>query len=81
MIRLTVYSRPQCHLCDTLLEELAPLIAGVAEVEVEVVDIGRDPGLEAAYGQLIPVLKAGELELSRYRLDRGRVLGYLADFA
>jgi len=79
MIRLTVYSRPECHLCEHLIEELAPLIAGRAELEV--VDIGEDAGLEAAYGELVPVLKAGDLELSRYRLDRGRVLGYLADLA
>jgi hypothetical protein len=53
-----------------------PLLAGKAELDV--VDIDGDPGLEREYGIRIPVLKAGDVELSVYRLDEERVERYLA---
>jgi hypothetical protein len=71
MIELTVYSRPGCHLCDEMLAELEPLVAGRARVEV--VDISQDVTLSKRFGVLIPVLMHDGEELSRYRLDRERV--------
>jgi Glutaredoxin-like domain (DUF836) len=73
---LTLYSRPECHLCDLLTEELAPLVGN--RVRLEVIDIGTDPGLERRYGLRIPVLVAGDIELSGYPLDHERVGRYLA---
>jgi hypothetical protein len=75
LIRLILYSRPDCHLCEELAAELAPLIAGRATLEH--VDVSRDPGLTRRYGLRIPVVAAGDTELSGYPLDRGRVLGFL----
>jgi hypothetical protein len=77
MTRLKLYSRGNCHLCEEMLEALRPLLAGKAELDV--VDIDGDPGLEREYGIRIPVLKAGDVELSVYRLDKDRVDRYLAD--
>lgn len=77
MAVLTLYSRPECHLCELLTEELAPLVGD--RVRLEVVDIGTDPGLERRYGLRIPVLVAGDTELSGYPLDRDRVQTYLAE--
>ncbi len=77
MKRLTVYSRPQCHLCDLLLEELAPLAAGRAELQV--VDIDTDPDLQERYLLRIPVVTGAQGELSGYPLDRDAVGAYLAD--
>ena len=77
MIVLTVLGRPECHLCEAMLEELAPLVAGKARVDV--VDISDDEALLARYLFEIPVLKCGELELSRHRLDRDRLAEFLAD--
>jgi hypothetical protein len=71
MIELTVYSRPGCHLCDEMLAELEPLVAGRAEIQV--VDISQDERLSRRFGILIPVLMHGSEELSRYRLDTERV--------
>jgi hypothetical protein len=56
--------------------ELAPLIAGRAVIDV--VDISDDPDLERRYGLRIPVLAAGDEELSDFPLDRDSVLRYLA---
>ena len=76
MIVLTVYSRPQCHLCERLLDELAPLAAGRARVDV--IDISEDLELEAELGLRIPVLRAGDEELCCYQLDADRVERFLA---
>jgi thioredoxin reductase (NADPH) len=74
MIVLTLYSRPDCHLCATMLEELEPLVAGRARIEV--VDISEDDSLSERYGLKIPVLTHGDDELSRYRLNRERLRAF-----
>jgi Glutaredoxin-like domain (DUF836) len=75
MSKLTLYSRPECHLCEALLAELEPLLG--ADDSVEMVDVDSSVGLERRYGLRIPVLVAGDLELSGYPLDRERVRSYL----
>jgi hypothetical protein len=75
MIKLTLYSRPECHLCEAFLADLEPLLD--AEVVVETVDVDSSVALERRYGLRIPVLAAGEIELSGYPLDRERVRRYL----
>ena len=76
MIVLTLLGRPECHLCEEMLAELIPLAAGRARIDV--VDITEDENLHARYLFEIPVLKYGDEELSRHRLDRARVAGFLA---
>jgi thioredoxin reductase (NADPH) len=44
---------------------------------VEVVDVDSDPVLEAKYGELVPVLEAGNRELCHYFFDEARVREYL----
>ncbi len=77
MKRLVLYSRPGCHLCEELLEELAPLLP--PDAVVETVDISGDPALERRYGLRIPVLESAGVELSSYPLDRARVERFLAE--
>jgi glutaredoxin len=48
--RLTVYSRPWCHLCDDMIASLRILQADAA-FELEIIDIDDDPALEALYGE------------------------------
>lgn len=75
MKTLRLYSRPACHLCERLEEELAPLIAGRARLEV--IDIDGDIELKKRFGLRIPVLTGGERELSGYPLDIVMLEGYL----
>jgi hypothetical protein len=75
-VRLTVYSRAWCHLCDELCAALAPLAERYG-VPVDVIDVDSDPALEDRYGERVPVLLAGATELCHYRLDTGRVLAAL----
>ncbi len=63
----TVYSRPGCHLCELLIEELLPMLRGRAELQITNID--DDAGLIEAYGTRIPVLVFGDQELCHYHLD------------
>lgn len=76
MLKLTLYSRPECHLCDAFLADLLPLLG--PEVSVETVDVDSSVALERRYGLRIPVLAAGDVEVSGYPLDPERVRRYLA---
>jgi len=73
---LTLVSRSYCHLCDEMLAAVRPL-AAAADATVTVVDVDADPTLEAAYGDRVPVLFAGEPgsgdELCHFRVDVRRV--------
>ncbi|MEO6749715.1 MAG: glutaredoxin family protein [Casimicrobiaceae bacterium] len=74
--RLTLLVRAYCHLCDEMRAALSPLIArrGIELVELDVDD---DPRLAERYGELVPVLLAGDAESGRelchYVLDPQRV--------
>jgi hypothetical protein len=76
MTKLVLYSRPECHLCEALTEQLSPLLTGL-RVDLEVVDVDSSVALARRYGLRIPVLVAGEVELSGYPLDEDRVRRYL----
>jgi hypothetical protein len=76
MLKLTLYSRPECHLCDAFLADLLPLLGPA--VSVETVDVDSSIALERRYGLRIPILAAGDVELSGYPLDRERVQRYLS---
>jgi hypothetical protein len=75
MRTLTLYSRPECHLCEALLADLLPLRP--ADDRVETVDVDSSVALERRYGLRIPVLAAGDVEISGYPLDRDGVRRYL----
>ncbi len=75
MRTLTLYGRPECHLCEALLADLVPLLR--ADDHVETVDVDSSVTLTRRYGLRIPVLAAGDVEISGYPLDRERVRRYL----
>ena len=66
-VRLTLYQRDDCHLCDLALDVLAQ--ARVPDFDSVFID--GDAGLEARYGDRVPVL----------RTDAGRELGWPFDTA
>ena len=78
--RLTLLVRAYCHLCDEMREALAPL-AFAAGCNVEEIDVDTRPALEARWGELVPVLLAGEQEICHYRIDRAAVAAYFASSA
>jgi glutaredoxin len=74
MTQLTLYGKPGCHLC----EEARDVVLQVRRrhpFDLEEVDITRDPALEAAYRERIPVIaidgqEALELVIEATELER-----------
>jgi hypothetical protein len=65
---LTLYSRPGCHLCDVMKQELSRVDLG-RPVRLEVVDISGDAKLTELYGRRIPVLAAAGRTIAEGRVD------------
>jgi glutaredoxin len=66
--RLTLYSRPGCHLCDDM-KAAVRRVARDVPFTLEEVDISTDPALEAQYGVEIPVLLVNGKKAAKYRID------------
>ncbi|HEX6506046.1 MAG TPA: glutaredoxin family protein [Chloroflexota bacterium] len=64
MRRVTVYGKPNCHLCEEALDLLTQLGRRLP-MEIQEVDITTDPILFRRYDVIIPVIVIdGETELS-----------------
>jgi glutaredoxin len=79
MHRLTLYSKPGCHLCDEM-KDVIDAIAARVPVSLEIVDITTDSELEARYGLEIPVLfidgrKAAKYRVTAAELERRLMMG------
>ncbi len=77
-VTLTLLSRDYCHLCDDMLAALRTL-QSARGFRLEVVDIDAHPPLEHRYGELVPVLLAGERQICHYFLDPAALDAALAD--
>ena len=78
MPKIQVYSRPGCHLCEYLIEEILPLIRGRAELEVLNIDTQED--WQKEYGTRIPVVEIDGRFVCQYPLDREAVSAAIAGF-
>lgn len=65
--RLTVFIRQRCHLCDEMLRALRAHQPRYG-FEVERVDVDEDAVLTARYGEKVPVLADGDVEICHYFL-------------
>ena len=78
--QLTLITRAYCHLCDAMREALVPL-ARQCGATIQEFDVDAHPALDAAYGELVPVLLHGDVDtgavLCHYHLDRQRVMAAL----
>ncbi|MGF6481824.1 glutaredoxin family protein [Paraburkholderia sp. JPY419] len=77
---LTLYGRAWCHLCEDMRAALEPLLAEFG-AQLAVIDVDRDPLLEARYNELVPVLVCDGVELCHHHLDEARVRAALAAHA
>ena len=66
--KLTVLSREYCHLCEELITALTQF-QGRYSFDIEVVDVDKHPALEEKWGDKVPVLLDGDLEICHYYLD------------
>ena len=70
-MRLTIYSRPGCHLCDemkSIVHRVIKYAAGV-EITVDEIDISTDRELLERYGIEIPVLMIDGKKVAKYRVS------------
>ena len=75
---LTIYSRLGCHLCEDM-EKLLPDYLNNTGLSFDVIYIDGDSILEEQYGTLVPVLKAGEMEICHYFLDVKALQQYISE--
>jgi glutaredoxin len=74
--RVTLYSRPGCHLCDDARQVIERVCAELGEEYVEV-DIDTDPALLSRYGEEIPVTLVDGRQHDFWRVDEHRLRGAL----
>ncbi len=67
MPRISVYSRPGCHLCDQLVDMLLPLVRDLAVVDVCDVDSRSD--WRERFGDRVPVVEVDGQFVCQYTLD------------
>ena len=76
MASLKLISRSYCHLSHEMELALVPLLAELG-ADVEMIDVDQNPLLEEKYGEYVPVLMHGDVELCRFVLDVSKVRDYL----
>lgn len=69
MIRLRLLSRPGCHLCEEMRQEVDTLLADQPRTWEEV-DVDSDQALAARFGNSIPVLFVNDRLFATIRLPR-----------
>ena len=75
--RITLISKPGCHLCGPAREvvERVARDLGIQWVELSILD---DPELSAAYGEQIPVTLVDGVQHDYWRVDESRLRRALA---
>ena len=77
MNRLTLISRPGCHLCE-VAEQVLDRIAADTGVQWTKVDVTDSIELERDYGDRVPVLLLDGSEHGYWRIEEERLLRDLA---
>lgn len=72
MLQLTVFSRPECHLCHVVVKMAQSLQSEMA-FTLEERDISGDQALEARYGSRIPVVLIDEREVLAGKITEGNL--------
>jgi glutaredoxin len=71
-VRLTIYSKPGCHLCDEMKSLVHRIIAEQTNdraIALEEIDISSDSDLLDRYGLEIPVLFIDGKKVAKYRVS------------
>ena len=76
---IQVYSRPGCHLCEQLVEEILPMIRD--RLELQVLNIDLRPEWSSEYGTRIPVVEYDSQFVCQYTLDKSLITEILAGLA
>jgi glutaredoxin len=71
--RITVYSKPGCHLCDNAKIAVERISAQTGAGWIDI-DIANDPALMAEYGEMIPVIVLDGRVHGYWRVEEDRLL-------
>jgi glutaredoxin len=74
---VTLYGRPDCHLCDEARDEIAALAAQDHAIELRELDIEADEALLRAYLERIPVVEVDGRVVSELVFDHDAFLSAL----
>ena len=77
MTRLTLITRPGCHLCEVAQEAMARVAADTGEAWEEI-DVESDVALEIEYGDRVPVVLLDGREHGYWRVEEDRLRRDLA---
>lgn len=65
--RLTLYTRRGCCLCEEMKEVIRRVAGGLA-LEMEEIDVDKEPGLKEKFGSEVPVLFIDGRKAFKYRV-------------
>jgi hypothetical protein len=67
VVRLTLITRYDCHLCEEMEAVIEQVTAG-SGVVIEILDVDADPDLRARYSDEVPVLLIDGRKAFKYRV-------------
>jgi glutaredoxin len=76
-MRVTLYSKPGCHLCDDA-KEVIDRVRAKQPFDLVIKDIGENAQDFAQYQYAIPVILLDDREIARYRLTEDQLERALA---
>jgi glutaredoxin len=71
-VRVTIYSKPGCHLCDEMKAVVTQVIDH-RDIDLEEIDISGDAALLARYELEIPVLLIDGRKAAKYRITEAEL--------
>jgi glutaredoxin len=71
-MRVTIYSKPGCHLCDEMKAVVKETIHG-REITLEEIDISGNPDLLQRYEVEIPVLLIDGKKAAKFRITEAEL--------
>lgn len=71
-LRITLYGRKECCLCEEMKNVVAQVISGT-KAEVEEIDVDSSPALRQEFGSEVPVLFINGRKAFKYRVEAGEL--------
>lgn len=71
-MKIRILSKPDCHLCDDA-KQIIERVTERLPIEIEVIDIERDPELFNQYRYDIPVIFLEERKIFKHRVDEQKL--------
>lgn len=71
-VEVTLLTRDGCHLCEVAARELARILPDY-QIEPTVLDVDRDPQLQAEYGDRVPVVLLNGREHGYFEVEERRL--------